>query len=72
MEDSKLRTELLRRREEREGEAQIVPNRSDAQNPPENLGRTQKASLAMDLLSNPGVGDEIKGVAADYLKKLFQ
>ena len=82
MEDSKVRTDLLRRREERDtsnGDGSIAglggPGRDGGAGGgglPEALGRTQKATLAMDLLSNPAVGDEIKGVAADYLKKIFQ
>lgn len=62
MEDSKVRTELLKRREER-----VAEGHDEGE-----MGRPQKASLAMELLSNPDVRDDIKGYAADYLKKLFQ
>lgn len=80
VEDGKVRTELLRRREERERERGggsvdgdgVDGNGNGEGKELEALGRTQKASLAMELLSNAGVGNEVKNVAADYLKKLFQ
>lgn len=72
VEDGRARTEVLRRKEEREQQSGAGNHVGDGTGGDEALGRTQKASLAMELLSNPGVDEGVKNVAADYLKKIFQ
>ena len=76
-EDSKLQTELLKRREERDvsadGQGSVRSGGGDEGSAlGEGLGRQQKASLAMELLGNPGIADDIRGIASEFLKKLFQ
>ncbi|KAI0690621.1 hypothetical protein BC835DRAFT_1417656 [Cytidiella melzeri] len=63
MEDTKVQTELMRKREERD-EARASTSGSG--------NESQRAALATDMLSNPRAPDEIKKLAADYLKRLFQ
>ena len=86
IEEGKVRTGILRRREERErGEGQghgvgegegagaegtvMRPEGADAT---EANGRSQKTNLALELLANPEMNEEIRSVAAEYLKKLLQ
>lgn len=63
MEDSKVQTELMRRREERD-EAATHSAGSGTE--------SQRAALATDMLANPRTPEEVKKLAADYLKRLFQ
>lgn len=35
------------------------------------MNRKEKASLAMEMLANPDVGEEVRRAAGDYLKRLF-
>ena len=59
LEDSKVQTELMRKREERDQAGNSGSER-------------QRAASASDLLSNPRTPEDIKTLAADYLKRLFQ
>ena len=80
-EDSKIRLEYLRRREEREEEESRV--RADAEKRRqereaaewERLQRDakvkQRSELATELLSNPSVDGGVRQAAGEYLKKLF-
>lgn len=61
MEDSKIQTDLMRKRDER-----------DASGTSGALNEGQRATLATDVLTNPRAPEEIKKLAADYLKRLFQ
>ncbi|KAI0806292.1 hypothetical protein BC629DRAFT_1486731 [Irpex lacteus] len=61
MEDGKTQTDLMRKREERD-----ATGSSGAAN------EGQRAALASDMLSNPRTPEDIKKLAADYLKRLFQ
>ncbi|KAF7796000.1 hypothetical protein EIP86_007169 [Pleurotus ostreatoroseus] len=68
VQDGKEILAMLKRKEERELQQGGGAGRGEE----EALGRTQKAGLAMELLSKPGVDGEVKAAAADYLKKIFQ
>ena len=64
MEDSKVQTELMRRREERDETA--------SHNSAGSATEAHRATLATDMLANPRAPEEVKKLAADYLKRLFQ
>ncbi|THH21298.1 hypothetical protein EW146_g223 [Bondarzewia mesenterica] len=80
-EDSKIRLEYLRRREEREEEesrmrAEIEKRRQEREAAEweriqQNSKVKQRSELATELLSNPNVDGSVKQAAGDYLKKLF-
>lgn len=59
----RAQNELLQRREERDEAA------SQSSVP---ANESQRAALATDMLANPRAPDEVKKLAADYLKRLFQ
>jgi hypothetical protein len=59
MEDSKVQTDLMRKREERDQAGNSGNER-------------QRAAVASEMLSDPRTPDDIKTLAADYLKRLFQ
>ncbi|KAI0346536.1 hypothetical protein BDW22DRAFT_1425989 [Trametopsis cervina] len=62
-EDNKVQTELMKKREERDEAAALSSTPGN---------ESQRAALATDMLSNPRAPEEIKKLAADYLKRLFQ
>ncbi|THH01627.1 hypothetical protein EW026_g1130 [Hermanssonia centrifuga] len=77
-EDSKVQTEMLRRREEREealarkAVAVREGGENRSQDAPESLGLAQKVSLAKDVLANDDLKDEeVKRAASDYLQRVF-
>ena len=79
--DSKMRLEYLRRREEREetdsrARMEMEKKRQereavDSERLQQNAKMKQKSELATELLSNPNVDPSVKAAAGDYLKKLF-
>jgi hypothetical protein len=79
--DSKMRLEYLRRREEREEtdsrmRMEMEKKRqereaTDSERLQQNAKMKQKSELATELLSNPNVDPSVKAAAGDYLKKLF-
>ena|SRR6266850_2731500 len=79
--DSKMRLEYLRRREEREEadsrmRMEMEKKRqereaADSERLQQNAKMKQKSELATELLSNPNVDPSVKAAAGDYLKKLF-
>lgn len=79
--DSKMRLEYLRRREEREeaeSRLRLELERKRQEREAAELERLQqnakmkpKSELATELLSNPNVDSSVKAAASDYLKKLF-
>lgn len=79
--DSKMRLEYLRRREDREEadsrlRMEMEKKRQereavDSERLQQNAKMKQKSELATELLSNPNVDPSVKAAAGDYLKKLF-
>jgi len=79
--DSKMRLEYLRRREEREEadsrtRMEMEKKRqerevADSERLLQNAKMKPKSELATELLSNPNVDSSVKAAASDYLKKLF-
>ena len=76
--DSKMRLEYLRRREEREEadsplrmEMEKKHQEREAERLQQNAKLKQKSELAPELLSNRNVDPSVKAAAGDYLKKLF-
>jgi len=79
--DSKMRLEYMRRREEREEadsrmRMEMEKRRqereaADSERLQQNAKMKQKSELATELLSNPNVDPSVKAAAGDYLKKLF-
>ncbi|KAF8273333.1 hypothetical protein EI94DRAFT_1716464 [Lactarius quietus] len=79
--DSKMRLEYLRRREEREEadsrmrmdleKKRQEREAADSERMQQNAKMKQKSELATELLSNPNVDPSVKAAAGDYLKKLF-
>jgi len=79
--DSKMRLEYLRRREEREEadsrmRMEMEKKRqereaADSERLQQNAKMKQKSELATEILSNPNVDPSVKAAAGDYLKKLF-
>ncbi|KAI0087272.1 hypothetical protein BDY19DRAFT_242177 [Irpex rosettiformis] len=63
MEDTKAQTDLMRKREDRDASGSSASGSGS---------ETQRAALATDILANPRAPEEIKKLAADYLKRLFQ
>jgi hypothetical protein len=81
VDDSKMRLEYLRRREEREeadSRVRIEMEKkrqerevADSERLQQNAKMKPKSELATELLSNPNVDSSVKAAASDYLKKLF-
>ena len=79
--DSKMRLEYLRRREEREEadsrmrmdmeKKRQEREAADSERMQQNAKMKQKSELATEILSNPNVDPSVKAAAGDYLKKLF-
>jgi len=79
--DSKMRLEYLRRREEREeAETRLriemekkrqEREAAESERLQQNAKMKPKSELATELLSNPNVDSSVKAAASDYLKKLF-
>jgi hypothetical protein len=79
--DSKMRLEYMRRREEREEadsrlRMEMEKKRqereaADSERLQQNAKMKQKSELATEILSNPNVDPSVKAAAGDYLKKLF-
>jgi hypothetical protein len=79
--DSKMRLEYMRRREEREEadsrlRVEMEKKRqereaADSERLQQNAKMKQKSELATEILSNPNVDPSVKAAAGDYLKKLF-
>ena len=79
--DSKMRLEYLRRREEREEADSRVRlemekkrqerEAAESERLQQNAKMKPKSELATELLSNPNVDSSVKAAASDYLKKLF-
>lgn len=79
--DSKMRLEYLRRREEREESDSRMRmdmekkrqerEAADSERMQQNAKMKQKSELATEILSNPNVDPSVKAAAGDYLKKLF-
>jgi hypothetical protein len=79
--DSKMRLEYLRRREEREEadsrlRMEMEKKRhereaAESERLQQNAKMKPKSELATELLSNPNVDSSVKAAASDYLKKLF-
>ena len=79
--DSKMRIEYLRRREEREEadsrmrmdmeKKRQEREAADSERMQQNAKMKQKSELATEILSNPNVDPSVKAAAGDYLKKLF-
>jgi hypothetical protein len=79
--DSKMRLEYLRRREEREEadsrmRVEMEKKRqereaADSERLQQNAKMKQKSELATEILSSPNVDQSVKAAAGDYLKKLF-
>ena len=79
--DSKMRLEYLRRREEREEADSRIRlemekkrqerEAADSERLQQNAKMKPKSELATELLSNPNVDSSVKAAASDYLKKLF-
>jgi hypothetical protein len=79
--DSKMRLEYLRRREEREEadsrmridmeKKRLEREAADSERMQQNAKMKQKSELATEILSNPNVDPSVKAAAGDYLKKLF-
>jgi len=78
---SKLKLDLLRRREDRE-ERECVQKRemermklereaAEFEHNKQSTIMKQKADRAIELLGNPSVDPSLKQVAGDYLKRLF-
>ncbi|CAL1716417.1 unnamed protein product [Somion occarium] len=72
VEDGKALRELLRRQEERELRREESAKAGGSLPGTEGLQGKEKAAFAKEMLSSPGCSEELKQVAADYLKRIFK